>query len=64
VEKKKIAVVSAFRDGGSLSRRVNVAACPSPDGGVNVVACPGPSFYRRKERIQVYNGGCSRVLRV
>jgi hypothetical protein len=53
VEKKKIAVVSAFRDGGSLSRRVNVAACPSPDGGVNVVACPGPSFYRRKERIQV-----------
>jgi hypothetical protein len=24
----------------------------------------GPSFYRRKVRIQVYNGGCSRVLRV
>jgi hypothetical protein len=23
---------------------------------------PGPSFYRRKERIQVYNGGCSSVL--
>jgi hypothetical protein len=22
----------------------------------------GPSFYRRKERIQVYNGGCSSVL--
>jgi hypothetical protein len=19
--------------------------------------CPGPSFYRRKERVQVYNGG-------
>jgi hypothetical protein len=23
---------------------------------------PGPSFYRRKERTQVYNGGCSSVL--
>jgi hypothetical protein len=23
---------------------------------------PGPSFYRRKERAQVYNGGCSNVL--
>jgi hypothetical protein len=25
-------VLSAFRDRGSLSRRVNVAACPSLDG--------------------------------
>jgi hypothetical protein len=23
---------------------------------------PGPSFYRSKERVQVYNGGCSSVL--
>jgi hypothetical protein len=23
---------------------------------------PVPSFYRRKERVQVYNGGCSSVL--
>jgi hypothetical protein len=23
---------------------------------------PGPSFYRRKKRAQVYNGGCSNVL--
>jgi hypothetical protein len=23
---------------------------------------PGPSFYRRKERAQVYNGACSNVL--
>jgi hypothetical protein len=23
---------------------------------------PGPSFYRRKERVLVYNGGCSNVL--
>jgi hypothetical protein len=106
-----------FETGGSLGRRVNVAACPSPDGstrgrarrgevrwpetGVREVeipwplcssraqvgcACsrglqastrereraasserlsrPRPSFFRRKERIQVYNRGCSRVLRV
>jgi hypothetical protein len=26
--------------------------------------CPGPSFYRCKERAQVYNGGCSNVLTV
>jgi hypothetical protein len=24
--------------------------------------CPGPSFYRRKERAQVYNRRCSSVL--
>jgi hypothetical protein len=23
---------------------------------------PGPSFYRYKERVQVYNGGCSQAL--
>jgi hypothetical protein len=26
------------------------------------VESPGPSFYRRKERVQVYNEGCSSVL--
>jgi hypothetical protein len=31
------------------------AATPSYEG-------PGPSFYRCKERDQVYNGGCSNVL--
>jgi hypothetical protein len=40
-----------------LSRPRPRAANPLKEG-------PGPSFYRRKERIQVYNGGCSRVLRV
>jgi hypothetical protein len=34
---------------------------PSPRGQPSVRG-PGPSFYRRKERIQVYNGGCSSVL--
>jgi hypothetical protein len=27
-----------------------------------LVESPGPSFYRRKEKAQVYNGGCSSVL--
>jgi hypothetical protein len=40
-----------------LSRPRPRAANPLQEG-------PGPSFYRRKERIQVYNGGCSRVLHV
>jgi hypothetical protein len=38
-----------------LSRPLPRAANPLSEG-------PGPSFYRRKERIQVYNGGCSSVL--
>jgi hypothetical protein len=38
-----------------LSRSLPRVANPLKEG-------PGPSFYRRKERIQVYNGGCSRVL--
>ena len=33
----------------------------SPRGQPSVRG-PGSSFYRRKERIQVYNGGCSSVL--
>jgi hypothetical protein len=38
-----------------------------PLGGFHRVATfsyegPGPSFYRYKERVQVYNGGCSNVL--
>jgi hypothetical protein len=35
--------VSAFRDRGSLSRRVNVAACPSPDGSTRGRARRGES---------------------
>jgi hypothetical protein len=35
---------------------------PLPRAANPLLEGPGPSFYRRKERIQVYNGGCSRVL--
>jgi hypothetical protein len=37
--------------GGLFSRATNLS-----------YGSPGPSFYRRKERAQVYNGGCSSVL--
>jgi hypothetical protein len=33
-----------------------------PRGQPSHTRSPGPSFYRRKERTQVYNGGCSSVL--
>jgi hypothetical protein len=36
-------IVSAFRDRGSLSRRVNVAACPSPDGSSAWASAKGGS---------------------
>jgi hypothetical protein len=39
-------------------------ACPSarPPAATFSYEGPGPSFYRCKERAQVYNGGCSSVL--
>jgi hypothetical protein len=39
--------------------------CPparSPARPTSSYESPGPSFYRRKERAHVYNGGCSSVL--
>jgi hypothetical protein len=40
------------------------ALCASPFSRAATFSyeSPGPSFYRRKERAQVYNGGCSSVL--
>jgi hypothetical protein len=37
-------------------------AGPSSRAANLLVREPGPSFYRRKERAQVYNGRCSSVL--
>jgi hypothetical protein len=45
--------------------RKRVRDCPparSPARPTFSYESPGPSFYRRKERAQVYNGGCSNVL--
>jgi hypothetical protein len=38
------------------------ASARSPTRPTFSYKSPGPSFYRRKERVQVYNGGCSSVL--
>jgi hypothetical protein len=35
---------------------------PFPRAANLLYECPGPSFYRRKERAQVYNRRCSRML--
>jgi hypothetical protein len=37
-------------------------AVPFPRAANPPYECPGPSFYRRKERAQVYSGRCSSVL--
>jgi hypothetical protein len=47
--------------GESESER-DCAAARSPARPTFPYESPGPSFYRRKERAQVYNGGCSSVL--
>jgi hypothetical protein len=47
------------------SERGRERDCPparSPARPTSSYESPGPSFYRRKERAQVYNGGCSSVL--
>jgi hypothetical protein len=36
--------------------------CVSPARPPSSYEGPGPSFYRCKERVQVYNGGCSNML--
>jgi hypothetical protein len=51
--------VTSVRVGGS--ERL-MRAAPFPRAANPSYECPGPSFYRRKERAQVYNGRCSSVL--
>jgi hypothetical protein len=51
--------------GLQASARERERDCPaarSPARPTFSYESPGPSFYRRKERAQVYNGGCSSVL--
>jgi hypothetical protein len=42
--------------------RVRLRVSPFSRAATFLYEGPGPSFYRRKERVQVYNGGCSSVL--
>jgi hypothetical protein len=51
--------------GLQASARESERDCPparSPARPTFSYESPRPSFYRRKERAQVYNGGCSSVL--
>jgi hypothetical protein len=41
---------------------VRLSASPFSRAATFSYESPGPSFYRCKERAQVYNGGCSNVL--
>jgi hypothetical protein len=47
---------------GREREREPCASARSPAWPTFSYESPGPSFYRRKERAQVYNGGCSNVL--
>jgi hypothetical protein len=52
----------ALAVGGYKRPRGRVRGGPSSRAANLSYESPGPSFYRRKERAQVYNGGCSSVL--
>jgi hypothetical protein len=51
-----VGVTSVARDRESLFVLLVPRATPRPQEG------PGPPFYRCKERVQMYNGGCSYAL--
>jgi hypothetical protein len=63
-------VLSCAQGGCACSRglqafrreRESLFISPSSRAATSSYEGPGPSFYRRKERAQVYNGGCSSVL--
>jgi hypothetical protein len=42
--------------------RESLSVSPSSHAATFSYEGPGPSFYRCKERAQVYNGGCSNML--
>jgi hypothetical protein len=42
--------------------RERLPVSPSSRAATSPYEGPGPSFYRCKEKAQVYNGGCSNVL--
>jgi hypothetical protein len=46
----------------SARERESLSVSPSSRASTSSYEGPGPSFYRCKERAQVYNGGCSNML--
>jgi hypothetical protein len=57
-----LAVGGYKRSRGRERGREPYASTRSPARPTFSYESPEPSFYRRKERVQVYNGGCSSVL--
>jgi hypothetical protein len=57
-----LAVGGYKRSRGRERERGPCASARSPARPTFPYESPGASFYRRKERAQVYNGGCSGVL--
>jgi hypothetical protein len=63
-------VLSCVQGGCACSRRLqafarereSLSVSPSSRAATFSYEGPVPSFYRCKERAQVYNGGCSNVL--
>jgi hypothetical protein len=54
--------VTSVRAGVGERERGPYAPARSPARPTSSYESPRSSFYKRKERIQVYNGGCSSVL--
>jgi hypothetical protein len=57
-----LAVGGYKRSRGREREQEPYASARSPARPTPSYESRGPSFYRRKERVQVYNGGCSSVL--
>jgi hypothetical protein len=57
-----LAVGGYKRSRGREREREPYASARSPARPTFSYESPRPSFYRHKERVQVYNGGCSSVL--
>jgi hypothetical protein len=57
-----LAVGGYKRSRGRERERERLFASPFSRAATFSYESPGPSFYRRKERAQVYNVGCSNVL--
>jgi hypothetical protein len=54
--------LQAFARGRERERARALCVSPFSRAATFSYESPGPSFYRCKERAQVYNGGCSNVL--